>query len=95
MLPIFREFLLQAGAMAASRSSLETVLRKPGGGEAPVLMVVRHALDDDDSPVLEIGFDPPTTHIGSNKMWTEHASIFFIFSQTKQFATQKNPTDSI
>ena len=22
-------------------------------------------------------------------MWTEHASIFFIFSQTKQFATQK------
>jgi len=39
LLPIFREFLLQAGAMAASRSSLETVLRKPGGGEAPVLMV--------------------------------------------------------
>ena len=47
MLPIFREFLLQAGAMAASRSSLETVLRKPGGGEAPVLMVLRHALDGD------------------------------------------------
>ena len=43
LLPIFREFLLQAGAMAASRSSLETVLRKPGGGEAPVLMVLRHA----------------------------------------------------
>ena len=54
LLPIFREFLLQAGAMAASRSSLETVLRKPGGGEAPVLMVLRHALDGDDDGVMLI-----------------------------------------
>ena len=54
LLPIFREFLLQAGAMAASRSSLETVLRKPGGGEAPVLMVLRHALDGGDDGVMLI-----------------------------------------
>ena len=39
LLPLFRECLLQAGGMAASRSSLEAVLSKPGGGEAPVLMV--------------------------------------------------------
>ena len=41
MLPLFRECLLQAGGMApaASRSSLEAVLSKPGGGEAPILMV--------------------------------------------------------
>jgi len=41
LLPLFRECLLQAGGMApaASRSSLEAVLSKPGGGEAPILMV--------------------------------------------------------
>ena len=35
LLPFFRECLLQAGGMAASCSSLEAVLSKPGGGEAP------------------------------------------------------------
>ena len=41
LLPLFRECLLQAGGMApaASCSSLEAVLSKPGGGEAPILMV--------------------------------------------------------
>ena len=39
LLPLFRECLLIAGGMAASRSSLEAVLSKPGGGEAPILMV--------------------------------------------------------
>ena len=38
LLPLFRECLLLVGGMAASRSSLETVLSKPGGGEAPILM---------------------------------------------------------
>ena len=33
---------------------METVLRKPGGGEAPVLMVLRHALHGDDDGVMLI-----------------------------------------
>jgi len=39
LLPLFRECLLLVGRMAASRSSLETVPSKPGGGETPILTV--------------------------------------------------------